>query len=505
MKMNKYIILFFSFFASNIMLGQVLDKDNKISLSLSNGEIVNLIGEADIKNDVFTNKYYYLPSNLRLSTRENGDPEFLFAKYTTEEREDNGGVQGAIMHFLMQWGLSNEMIEEAESLLKQKLRNMQISGNDKYKNMDPVSAKIRGAVDIKSDNGGFKVVSATLSDPVTSGTAPLLPGSKIAIAAKMDKNEAQLMASTFEEGKSITDLSISINYSYEALMPSLEGSITFNWEKFQVNYEKFKSKQKGYSVDKKSGWNFGFWKNVKTSKEKVAIRSDYESAYNYLTETEALVIDVVNFDSENYQQNQETVNMFIDLFMQQIAEVDNSAPATAEQEGMKKTDLSQLQKDGYTSWNVDQTKIETAFKRKVKTYDLKLRRTIKRRGSVTGNLASWYDHAKSNPKCVYSVNLNDPFFQHRDIQCVLDGDAVQMFDEGQINYVTVNIKKDRSAGNPFVDAITFDRESIKNGTVQSITYGRGEDKNSDAYKYEAQWCIRGGEDYPKNPKWQSGE
>ena len=58
-------------------------------------------------DDAFkTNRYYYLPpgSSLRLSKRParpgqseaERTPEFLFVKYTTEERAEAGGVQGGI-------------------------------------------------------------------------------------------------------------------------------------------------------------------------------------------------------------------------------------------------------------------------------------------------------------------------------------------------------------------------------------------------------------------------
>lgn len=102
--------------------------------------------------------------------------------------------------------------------------------------------------------------------------------------------------------------------------------------------------------------------------------------------------------------------------------------------------------------------------------------------TVTENLASWYDAVKHNKKCVTSVNLNDPFFQHREIHLILDGEAERMFGE-EVNAVTVYIRKKRSKGHDFQDAIMINKETLANGTLASLTYARGDDKNPDVYEF----------------------
>ena len=61
-------------------------------------------------------EYYYLPVNLRLAKRPDGVPEFLFLNYTTDQKADAGGVQGAIMHFLMEWGLTPEQLAKLQAM-----------------------------------------------------------------------------------------------------------------------------------------------------------------------------------------------------------------------------------------------------------------------------------------------------------------------------------------------------------------------------------------------------
>ena len=124
---------------------------------------------------------------------------------------------------------------------------------------------------------------------------------------------------------------------------------------------------------------------------------------------------------------------------------------------------------------------------------------------MVSNLASTYDMVKNNPKCVNSITLNDPFFEHRNINFIVDLEAKEMFEQ-EVNYVTVSVKKKRSSGNDFKDAVTINKDYIdKNGALAMLTYSRGEDKNSDLYEYKAQWSLKGGSLYPPNPSWQKGD
>ena len=114
---------------------------------------------------------------------------------------------------------------------------------------------------------------------------------------------------------------------------------------------------------------------------------------------------------------------------------------------------------------------------------------VKKPHQLVANLMSWYDAVRDNKSCVAAVNLNDPFFQHRDIHFMLDLDAKEMFDDG-VNYVTVNVRKRRSAGAPFEDRVTINAQHLKEHGVDAVvTYARGEDRDPDAYEYKSQWSL----------------
>jgi len=207
----------------------VLDDENRITVALAAGNSVSLIGEATGTPGTKSKNYYYLPANLRLGERPDGTPEFLFMKFTTERRADQGGVSGAIVHFLMKWGLTASQEAELEAKL-----NQRISG-----------AQVIGAVPLETqaDASSFQIVSATLSDSgltkavVTSGKAPLVQDGEAAVGTRLSPEGAALLAASFEKTRSIADLSIALNYSYVTLAPAARGSITIDWSKLQRESE----------------------------------------------------------------------------------------------------------------------------------------------------------------------------------------------------------------------------------------------------------------------------
>ena len=101
---------------------QELDANNRLTIALSDGTKVNLVGKAmPMNSETVSNDYYYLPTNLRIAQKPDGTPAFLFVKFTTEKDAASGGVQGAIIHFLMEWGLTDAQRKEADKKLKETL------------------------------------------------------------------------------------------------------------------------------------------------------------------------------------------------------------------------------------------------------------------------------------------------------------------------------------------------------------------------------------------------
>lgn len=470
----------------------ILDSQNRVDVTLDDGTTVILFGKAKTRSNSFSNQYSYLPCNLHLSKRPDGTPEFLFLKYTTEEREDAGGTQGALMHFLMEWGLNDQQLKEAQSKLRAKLNGLNKSSRSKYRGVrNPV---IIGAADVDVEDGNsFRIISSVLTDDgmakvVASGNASPLPGSKIAVAAKLDKNAAQLLAATFEKNRSITDVSLELSFNYNVLFPAVDGKIVIDWMKVQETIESFSSTYTHDDRDTKSGSDDRYTYN------------EVDSLYQKAIEKKAVIFEI-DKNTTNDETADKIVESFMSVFTEALTDRDASAvnpPAQEEAEERPNTRYG-------NSYVYNSSKAEKRYDRKREVYNLKYRVAIPKYIPLTGNLGSWYDGVRDNPNCIASVNLNDPFFQHRDINLILDLKAEDMFGK-EVNYVTVNVRKRRSNGNDFEDHVTIDRDYLKErGVRAALTYARGEDKNPGVYEYKMQWSLSGGQIYPKNPQWIVGD
>jgi hypothetical protein len=441
-----------------------------------------------------TQKFYYLPPGVRLSSRPDGTPEFLFLKFTTEARETAGGASGALLHFLVEWGLTPDQERAVLAKLKAKVPN----------------AELMGAVPMEPDGDGatFEVISASLSDRsmapsvVTSGKAPLVPGGKAAVAARLSANGAQLLAATFEKARSITDVSLALNLAYTTITPAAKGSITFDWSKLETERESLKAEYERKYSDETTHYDCFFIFCAWGDDE------HYEYTYNELREhykfmEEKQVIHLEWLETRNDEKLNKIREAFFDYFVQSMTaqtQPDSVAPPKDKTDG-----AAAPQPPGDAAkYHYNRQSVEAAMKRKLSFFDLNVRLPVKHPFQVVGNLGSWYKAVENNPKCVAEVALNNPFFQHRDIHFILDLDAKEMFDEA-VNYVTVNVRKKRDAGAPFEDHVTVDAKYVKdNGINASVTYSRGNDSNPDVYEYQSQWSLRGGNVFPTNPAWQRG-
>jgi hypothetical protein len=477
---------------------QVLDYENKVDVILSDGTHVIMFGrDKQLGSTQLSNEYFYLPVGLRLSKKLDGvTPEFLFMKYTTDQKVDQGGVQGALMHFLMEWGLTPAQETEAQKLLEDKTKTMGLKG----------TAKLLGAASLRPDvEESFRIISATLTDKtftpnfVTTGRAPLMPGAKIAVAAKLEKNGAQLLAATFEKSRSITDVSISLRFSYDVIMPAVEGEIIVDWSKVDSLFNKSKRDYTHHDVDD------GTMPKNNSLHDDIITDTQKDSVYKSMRSTKAVTINLgVKYRDPSNPVVQKVIESFMDYFLNSVSDKQFATPPegqAATGEDGKKYEPSE---DLY-EYHLDKTKLAVKKESGKETMRLNLRLPIKEDWTITENLASWYDGVKSNPACIGSVNLNDPFFQYRDINFILDLDAKDIFEQ-EVNYVTVNVRKKRSTGNDFNDAVTIDSKYLKEkGISAQMTYARGEDKNTDTYEYKSQWSLRGGKIWPVDAPWTKGD
>jgi len=388
---------------------------------------------------------------------------------------------------------------EAQAKLEDKLRGVTLTGGR------PI---LKGPVELEAGENSFGVVSASLTDDkaaklITSGRAPVFPGGLVAVGTKMDKYTAQLMATTLQKTKSIADLSLRMDLKFKLLAPSVRGKITFDWEKLETLSQTFKDEA---TVEKSGKWSFSWGilgpkADYRRSIDKIT-RNQVDSLKKSLIESKVVKIEIENY-RENNAVADKLIEHFTELFVNSITDR-SSEPPTAPS-GTSPSNEPIKDQDIRHSYSINKSKLESKFAKKTEVYDLSLRTAISYPIQLVGNLADWYNGVKDNPNCVASVNLADPFFQHRDVRFILDLEAEQMFNQ-EVNYVTVSVRKNRSNGEPFNDDITIDKEYLKkSGTQASVTYARSGDNSTDLYEYKMQWSLKGNIIYPENPAWTRGE
>jgi hypothetical protein len=462
----------------------VLDDENRLTLVLGGGVNVTLIGEATDSPSRKTRNYYYLPSgpHLRLARRADGTPEFLFLKYTTDKTAGQGGISGGLMHFLMEWGLTPEQEADMKAKLTAKVPG----------------AQLMGAVPLEpeGETGSFQIISATLSDRtlaptvVLAGTAPPLPNSRTAAASRLTAEGAQLLAATLEKSRSISDVSVSLNYRYTTLMPAVRGTITLDWSRLEEQKDSLRIK-----YTKKSGGCFMWWCGAPTYtydevKEQVRFLEDNKIIEWHMDE---LIAD------ERTAKVREAFLQYLLNMTTEPPKPETPPPPPSADEKAKDPDV----KHG-RSYTFSQSSMKRTLARKKETVNMNLRLAVKWPHQLVGNMMSFYDAARDNPRCVNTVTLNDPFFQHREIPVMLNLERPEIFDEA-LNYVTVNVRKRRSTGNTFEDRVTFDAKTVKEkGVAATVTYARGDDRSPDVFEYQTVWSVKGGGVYPANAPWSRG-
>jgi len=482
-----------------------LDEEKREEVTLADGTHVILMARALSIGETATSDYYYLPtpSMLRLASGPDGRPQFLLLKYNSE----SGDVQGGLLHFLMEWGLTREQILEAQKLLNEQ------------DNCRECTKRVRGAARLENpgDGDSFRIISATLSSDqftrslVSSGRAPVLPAGRVAVAADLDKNGTQLLVAPFERDMPIGDLSLELDFAYTARVPAAEGRIIFDWSKLVEHYESMKdSTGRGQVVEGaqiKCKKPLMWWTCGVEDAKHVYTRTELHEHLTELVEAQVIVLEF----NENVVDDQDRVaavrDAFFDYFVSSFGSRVTGEDLPLDQEAASDTTV-EIKEQYYTFTRTDSSTFNYA---RTDTFRLDYGLAFRRPFTVVQNMKAWYGDVEENyPEALATVNLNDPFFDNTTVRFVLDFDAPrELFEPGDnrssaINYVTVRLKKRRDMGNDFDDAVTIDAAYIEeNGLVAEMTFASGDDSDVDSYSYSAQWSYGGGNLYPREPRWET--
>jgi hypothetical protein len=438
-------------------------------------------------------KYYYVPDAPRLATDRDGTPEFSFIKYA----KTDGATKGGIIHFLVTWGFTSGEMSSAESSLRLK---------------DP-EGTIAGPVPFKE--GTFRVVSSTAGEGgifnrriAGEGKAPILPGQKAAVSIALTEEGASLLWESFKNPTS--DVSVLFDLKFTGVTPAFQAKLKVDWDKVYTQQD-IKLHAEG---------------TIKVAKAEVDVRAILEE----LRQKGAVQLDVVG-ENQNMQKMLDVVyahllSMMCDKVPMGSAEGPKPAPtkppapaakpagkpvpgkpAPPGQKPTPKPGAPGAQPGAKPETKPGQA-IEAkpilgiqfgyTFKRMKLSgsYEVDMRKRLREDRDVimSGNISGITQNYGEDVRFFTVVSLDDPTFQERSIEVILDSQDASDF-KNYINSVSVLFRKPRFSGAPVTGEVKFvDEQFAKSGSRQTFKYGRLNEAAAEwlDYEYKPKWSFYGG-------------
>jgi len=425
--------------------------------------------------------YYYLPQFPRLAMKGDSTFEFLCLKYVDQA----GGTNGGLFHALIEFNLPEPVVRKVENALKEKVPGARLMG--------PVPL-MQSVKDGEDGMGSFEVVSAVLSDKgeggftrsvITSGRAPLMPGSKAVVAALLRQQGATLLWNSLTSPTS--DVSVAIHGYYEAAVEGYNAKITADVSTVYEHFSTTSNFQQDYT------------------------KTQLRRAVDNLQRDGSLKIEVLD-RSAGLGIKADDMAGVLQLVTDKLVELmfDSKSGWAADPQREAAVEANQLQGRQERGWfsstfgGSEDTKYFTDNQYVLKNrkdirqnkfvLSLSKKSTIKVPLDTAGNLGGLYQAMGQDARYFRVVNLSDPDFEFRPVYFQVDGDYIDSFQDA-LNFVTVNFRKSYPDRPPYTKAILFNRADVEAGkTTQNVAFPRLGMTSQDwtAYEYQVRWSLRGG-------------
>lgn len=425
--------------------------------------------------------YYYVPQFPRLSTRDDGTFELLCLKYVGGSDATNGGL----FHALVEFTLPPDVIEAIEKKLKQQVPNGRIVG--------PVP--LMQAIDDGEEGvGSFQVVSAILADKdkggftrsiVTSGKAPLMPGSKAVVAALLNEQGATLLWDSLNGATS--DVSVAVHAYYEAAVKAYNAKITAQVDTIYNHFSRISNQQQDYTRRQLRNIVDDLQRNGDLKIEVL----DRSAGLGIKTEDMAGILQVVT---------DKLIELMFDYKAGWSADPPRETAVEANQilgrqeRGWFSSVFGGAEDTKYFTDDQYVLKRRSDIRRNAFTLTLGKSTTIKVPVDTAGNLRGLYTALKNDSRYFRIVDMNDPAFEFRPVHFQVDGDYVDSFKDS-LNFVSVNFRKAYQDRPAFTKALTFTQADVAKGeTVQDVSFPRlgAQDAAWTEYEYQVRWSLRDG-------------
>jgi hypothetical protein len=160
--------------------------------------------------------WHVLPSHARLATGAGGRASFSLLAFSF--RGDDGGENaGALLNFLLTWGLAGAEAEAAEAALR---------------SLDP-QGRLRGAVPVASGSWRMVVKGPSGRWTLAEGEAPTVPGSQVAFSQRLDAATARRLEQDLAD--SSTRIRVGFLFVYEGLGPQLDARAVYDWDRIETD------------------------------------------------------------------------------------------------------------------------------------------------------------------------------------------------------------------------------------------------------------------------------
>ncbi len=149
--------------------------------------------------------YAWLPSHLRIARQEGGEPQFSFL---TWEEKPGDPIQGAILHFLVEWGLTDSQETEVLALLRTRVDSLaQLTGP-----LLPEAVLEQASYHFSSTKKS-ELVLLFQRGLTQAGQVPVTPGAKWAGSFRFKENEAVEMQKALADPSVLSSLRFAFHFS----------------------------------------------------------------------------------------------------------------------------------------------------------------------------------------------------------------------------------------------------------------------------------------------------
>ena len=454
----------------------------RIALALVNYEKGQefILGVQLLQDTADVNAYYYVPQFPRIATYPDGTFQLLCTKFVGAD----GAASGGLFHALVEFTLPSDVLTDLTKELNKKYPQARIVG--------PVP--LMPVVDKGEEGlGSFQVISSVLNNAsgdrpftrkvITSGSAPLSPGSRAAIAAVLSPEGTTLLWDSLKGATS--DVSVGIRAYYEAQVEAYNAKVTLNVNAIYTHLSRVNNRQDTY-----------------TRRELRNITDELKTAQVFKVEVFDRTVGLSVKDEFMPAILQQVTDKLTELLFDRQNGWAVDPPREAAVEGgqiqgrQERGWLSRIfggaEDTKYFTDNQYTLKNITDIRQRDFTLVLAKRTTVKVPVDTAGNLGGLYKALGNDDRYFKIESLDDPAYESRTIHFQLDGTYADSFQD-QINQVSVTMRKvypDRSASTP---AFVIQRDDVKNGqAVKDLAFKRLGMAGTDwlDYEYQVRWNIR---------------